>query len=848
MRPPLPIDEALPEVVAAVRAHRAAVVVAPPGAGKTTRVPPALLDAVEGQIVVLEPRRVAARAAARRMAHEAGGRLGELVGYRIRLDRVESARTRILVVTEGVLVRMLHDDPLAEGVGAVVVDEFHERSIHADLALAMARHVRREVRPDLALLVMSATLDPAPVARYLDGAPVVAAAGRGHPVDVRYLPRGDSQPIPERVAAGVRRVLDECDGDVLAFLPGVGEIHRAVEALAPEAGRRDLALMPLYGDLPGGRQDAVLRPGPRRKVVLATNVAETSITIDGIAAVVDAGLARVPGYDPAVGLDRLELRRISAASADQRAGRAGRTGPGRCLRLWTADEQAHLPAVAAPDIARLDLAGPALTLLTWGEDPRSFAWFEAPPADALDRALGLLRALGALDGDRQLTDRGRGMAALPLHPRLARLVREGDANGAGATACLLAAMLAERPPVRRGDPRDEAPRQRSRSDVLDLLAAVEHVGDAAVETPYRDEEILRGAARRLLEAGRRLAHRARIDRRTQLPSGEPRDRALMRALLTAYPDRLARRREPGSDRARMVGGRGVRLAPSSGVVDDELLVCVELTAGRRGARSESLVRMASAVERDWLPGYLIRRETRVSFDESAARVVTREQVAVADLVLDERPVAAPDPDAVARTLADAAAADLADALGLDQPPLSGLLARWRFLRRALPELELPEPEACLRDELLPLLCAGRASFAELRDAPVADALAGLLSPPRRRALETDAPERWVVPGGRAVPLQYPDDGPPVLAARIQELFGLAETPRVAGGRVPLMVHLLAPSGRPQQVTTDLRSFWDTTYAQVRKELRARYPKHDWPEDPWTAIPSSRPRRRRGRRG
>ncbi len=846
MQPPLPVDEVIPEIVAAVRAARAAVVVAPPGAGKTTRVPPALLDAVGGRIVVLEPRRVAARAAARRMADEAGGRLGDRVGYRIRLDRVESARTRILVVTEGVLVRMLHDDPLAEGIGAVVVDEFHERSIHADLALAMARHVRREVRPDLALVVMSATLDPAPVARYLGDAPVITSDGRSHPVDIEYLRRADSRPIPARVAAGVRRVLDAGEGDVLAFLPGVGEIHRAADILAADADGRDLAVMPLYGDLPGDRQDAVLRPGPRRKVVLATNVAESSITIDGIAAVVDAGLARAPGYDPAVGLDRLELRRIAATSADQRAGRAGRTGPGRCLRLWTEDEQAHLPAAAAPDIARLDLAGPALTLLTWGEDPRSFAWFEAPPADALDRALDLLRTLGALDADDRLSDRGRAMAALPLHPRLARLVLEGDARGAGESACLLAALLAERPPVRRGDPRDEAPRWRSRSDVLDLLSAVEHVGDPSVETPYRDDEVLHGAARRILAAGRQLARRARIEPSAQLPRGEARDRALMRALLTAYPDRLARRREPGAPRARMVGGRGVRLAASSGVVDDELLVCVELTAGRRGARSESRVRMASGVEREWLPGYLVRRGIELTFDASAARVSARERVAVADLTLDERPVAAPDPDAVARTLAEAAAADPSGAFGLDRPPLSSMLARWRFLRRAAPALDLPDPEVCLRDELLPLLCAGRASFAELRAAPVADAMTGMLSPSQRRALQTEAPEHWVVPGGRAVALAYPDDGPPVLAARIQELFGLADTPRVASGRVPLTVHLLAPNGRPQQVTTDLRSFWDTTYAQVRKELRARYPKHDWPEDPWTATASSRVGRRRKR--
>jgi ATP-dependent helicase HrpB len=844
VRPRLPIDEVLPDVVAAVRTARAAVVVAPPGAGKTTRVPPALLDVVQGRIVVLEPRRVAARAAARRMAEEAGGRLGDLVGYRIRMDRVESRRTRVLVVTEGVLVRMLHDDPLAEGIGAVVVDEFHERSIHADLALAMTRHVRHEVRPDLALVVMSATMEPAPVAQYLGGAPVIDSAGRSFPVDVRYRRTADSGPVPDRVAAGVRRALDDGDGDVLAFLPGVGEIHRTASILATAARERDLAILPLYGDLPGDRQDAVLRPGPRRKVVLATNVAETSITIDGIAAVVDAGLARVPGHDPAVGMDRLELRRISAASADQRAGRAGRTGPGRCLRLWTMDEQAHLPVADTPDIARLDLAGPALTLLAWGEHPESFAWFEAPPGETLERAMRLLRTLGALDVDERLTELGRAMAGLPLHPRLARLVLQGVRSGAGEEACLLAALLAERPPVRRRAPEDEAPRTNSRSDVLDLLSAVEHVADAGVPTPYRDEEIVRGAARRILSTGRQLMRRAGIERRSASPPGEARDEALMRALLTAYPDRLARRRGPGSDRARMVGGRGVRLAPSSGVLEDELLVCVEMAAGRRGARSESFVRLASAVELGWLPGYLMCRGTTLSFDETAGKVVARERVSVADLVLVERPVAAPDADAVARVLAAAAATDLERALSLDEPRRAALLARWRFLRRTRPELALPDPGRALCDDLLPLLCAGRSSLAELRAVPLTESLLGLLSPPQRRALDTEAPERIVVPGGRAVPLQYSDDGPPVLAARIQELFGLADTPRVAGGRVPVMVHLLAPSGRPQQITADLRSFWDTTYAEVRKELRARYPKHAWPEDPWTATASSRLGRRR----
>jgi ATP-dependent helicase HrpB len=865
---PLPIDALLPDLIAAVGKGPNAVLLAPPSAGKTTRVPPALLRAVLGdastRVIVLEPRRIAARAAARRIAEEQGWTLGEEVGYQVRFERRAGPRTRILVVTEGILVQRLQADPFLEGVGAVVFDEFHERSLHVDLALAMARRVQREVRDDLRLVVMSATLDPAPVAAFLGGCPVLASPGRLHPVTVAHLaPAGrpgesdrTAPPSPTAalaaslaaaVVAGVRRALAESPGDVLVFLPGVGEIQRAQEALEPLAARSEsgaFIVLPLYGDLPAEQQDAALRPHPtRRKVVLATNVAETSVTVDGVTAVVDTGLVRRLRFDPATGLDRLELGRVSRASADQRAGRAGRQAPGLCLRLWPAWEDASLPPAEVPEIRRVDLAAPALQLLAWGErDLAAFSWFEAPEPAALAAALGLLERLGAVDGTG-VTLLGRTLARLPVHPRLGRLLVEGHGRGVEAEAALLAALLGERDPFRRTGPGDPPPHP-SRSDLLDRLedlTAFERRGGRG------DNGLLvQGAARQVLRARDQLADLLHRElgtvHRSPAPAPGDREDALLRSVLAAWPDRLARRREPGSARAVMVGGRGVVLGAESAVRTPELFLCVDLA---ETGQAEARVRKASAVERDWLPAERLVTRTEVTFDPERERIVAWKRTRFDDLVLAEAEVPAPTGPEVEAVLAAAAAGRLERALPLDDPEVEGFLTRIRSLAHWRPELALPLFGPDDLRALLPTLAAGRRTFADLRRAPLREILEGLLTRDQRRALAEEAPERLEVPSGSHIRLTYEPGRPPVLAARIQELFGLAETPRVAGGRVPVLLHLLAPNGRPQQVTHDLKSFWATTYPQVRKELAGRYPKHAWPLDPWTAQPQRRPGRPRG---
>ncbi len=838
MPAPLPIDEVLPELIAALRQGSAAVLIAPTGAGKTTRVPPALLAAgIAGdrQIVMLEPRRIAARAAARRMAEEGGWTLGREVGYQVRFERRAGAETRILVVTEGILVQRLQADPFLENVGAVIFDELHERSLQTDLSLAMARRVQREVRPDLKLVAMSATLDPGPVAAFLGGAPTIESRGRLYPVDILYIDRPDDRPLPAQIAAGVRRVLAATPGDVLAFLPGVGEIQRSAEALAGLAAEQGLAVLPLYGDLPAERQDAVLRPSSRRKVVLATNVAETSVTVDGVTAVVDSGAVRRLRFDPATGLDRLELGRISRASADQRAGRAGRQAPGVCLRLWPAWEQATLPERETPEIARVDLAGAALQLLAWGEpDLAAFDWFEPPDPSALDAATLLLRQLGAID-DRGVTTLGRTMARLPVHPRLSRLLIEGHRRGHAGEASLLAALLSERDPFPRG-PRGAGPRRASRSDLLDRLDSLE----AFERRNAFEGDLNAGAALFVLRARDQLLELTKRELGAG-PDGRKGDEdSLLRALLAAYPDRVARRREPRSPRGVMVGGRGVRLADDSAVLEAPLFLCVDLGAG---TLSEALVRKASEVEPEWLTAELVRTTIDLELDESRERVAAWKRTRYVDLIISEVEIPPLDAAETARVLAAAAAERLDRALPLDDPEVAAFLARVRSLADWMPELDLPR---FTRDEirdLLPALAAGRKSFAELRRAPLLDVLHGTLSYPQLEALRREAPERLEVPSGSQIRIAYEPGKPPVLAARIQEMFGLAETPRVAAGRVPVLLHLLAPNGRPQQVTHDLRSFWENTYCQVRKELAGRYPRHAWPEDPWNAKPQRRPQRR-----
>ncbi len=841
----LPVDAVLPELIARLRRNSGCVLTAPTGAGKTTRVPPALLDAGlagAGSIVMLEPRRLATQAAARRIAAERGGKVGDEVGYQIRFDRKASVATHIFVVTEGILVRMLQDDPFLERVGLVIFDEFHERNLNSDLSLAMTRRVQREARPELKIVVMSATLDAEPVAAFL-GCPVLRSEGRLHPVDVRFSRFSQAGPIHESAAAGVEQILDETAGDVLVFLPGVGEIRRTKQQLSATAARRNLALMELYADLPPDEQDAALRLADRRKIVLATNVAETSVTIEGVTAVVDTGLARVPRFDPAVGLDRLEVCRISRSSADQRAGRAGRTTPGVCLRLWTEREHESLETHEEPEIRRLDLAGPALELRAWGEpDLRAFPWYEAPAESAIEHAESLLRLLGAID-TRGVTELGRRMARLPVHPRLARLLIEGHARGCVERAALVAALLSERTAFQRPRERREVAHS-SDSDVLDRLQALESFANArrrhsevgTLETGPA-QFVLR-AAEQLTRAAQELGGRGRAPRGSKTSS----DDSLLESLWTAFPDRLARRREQGSPRAVMVGGRGVRLADESAVARPDLFVCVDV---EEVGKSEALVRQASVVERDWLPAGALTTRVDVEFDERRERVIATRRVRYLDLAVEESATDVPDSPEVADLLAREAAKRLDRAIALDDSGVAQFFARANSLREWLPELALPAFDETTLREILPQLCAGRRSFQELRQAPLIEFLKSRLTPAQLQSLDRDAPERITVPSGSRVALCYEPGRPPVLAVRIQEVFGLRETPRVARGRVAVLMHLLAPNMRPQQVTDDLASFWMNVYPAVRKELCRRYPRHAWPIDPFVAAAQRRPRRKGG---
>ncbi len=847
--PPLPIDALLEPLAEALRGGGQCVLRAPTGAGKTTRVPPALLDrgaAGKGAVWLVEPRRLAARAAAARIAAERGARLGDEVGYHVRFDRRAGDGTRILVLTEGLFVARLQQDPFLEGVGAVVFDEVHERHLEGDLALALARRVRREARPDLGLVLASATVDATHLAAALGGARVLECEGRLFPVEVRHrAARGDGR-LEDAMAGAVRDVLAECSGDVLCFLPGVGEIRRLAERLGGLARTAGLELVELHGSLGPEEQDRALRAGPRRRVVLATNVAESSVTVEGIGAVVDSGLARRPRYDPAVGLDRLELGRISRASADQRAGRAGRLGPGLCVRLWSPLEERALAERDEPEIRRVDLAGAVLELLAFGEpDPLALEWLDAPDPERVDEARALLERLGALRRGA-LTPLGRRLARISAPPRIARLLIEGARLGAPRRAALAAALLAERDPLRRAERRDPGAARRAHSSFSDLLDRVHLLEDFESRGQTRSEvgELEPSAARFVLRARDEFARLVGDGERGELPtrahgtqdSGE----ALLRAVLAAYPDRLARRRAPQSERALLAGGRGVVLGAESAVGEAELFCALELDAGRGEARC----RLASGVERAWIPEEALETREKVRFDEASGRVVGLRQRVFAGLVLEEVAIPPPDAAVAEALLAEAAGRDLPRLLGVADGDLAGLRARVQFAREHLPELGLPELDEAFLVALLPELCVGKRSLAELGAAPWAAAVEARLGPRRLAELAREVPERVEVPSGSKHRVRYEPGAPPTLAARIQEFFGLASGPRIARGRVALRLELLAPSGRPQQVTSDLASFWRNTYPALRRELRPRYPRHDWPEDPLAAAPRRGPRPRR----
>ncbi len=832
-RNPLPIDATLPELLASLRTAGAVVLRAPTGAGKTTRVPPAILDsglAGDGVILLLEPRRVAARAAARRMAIEHGTPLGDVFGYHVRFDRKAGPRTRVVAVTPGILLRTLHDDPFLEGVSAIVFDEFHERGLDADLALGMVRLVRQTVRTDLRIVVMSATIDAGPVAAYLGNCPVVTSEGRTFPVDIRYRPKRPDIRWPEAAAAATREILGRTDGDVLVFLPGMGEIRRTADLL----GDTGLSLFPLHGDLPPEQQDLALLPSPTRKIVLATNVAETSVTVEGVTVVVDTGVARQLEFDASVGMDRLELGPISRASADQRAGRAGRTKPGLCVRLWDEFNHRSRAADTVPEIRRLDLAGAVLQLLAFGEDPAAFPWLDTPRPEALTAAKELLERLGAVAGGK-LTDTGVSLARLPVHPRVGRLLVEGQRLGVPGRAALAAALLSDRDPFERepGGPRKPVPTD---SDVLERVRALEAYESAGIDASPLGR-IHRGGAWTVLQARDQLLRL--VSREAQPSAGVPSDDALMRAIFAAYPDRLARRRGPNDDRARMVGGRGVKLGPSSGVRDSELYVCVDVEAGG----VHSLVRQASAVRREWLPPDSVVSDNAVSFDPLGEKLVARKQTRYGDLILDDSAAHIADEDRAARILASAAAERFDSVRPEPDSAAGSFLTRVRCLRAWMPELDLPTLDDADLIALLPELCRGLRSLATVKSGPWLDALRNRFTYHQLQAIDREAPATITVPSGSDIAVSYVEGKPPVLAARIQEMFGLPETPRIAGGRVKVLLHLLAPNYRPQQVTDDLASFWANGYPVVRKELRGRYPKHSWPEDPLEAEAIRGPKRR-----
>jgi ATP-dependent helicase HrpB len=863
---PLPIDDVLPRITASLGSSQNVVICAPPGAGKTTRVPPALLDPalkIAGRVLVLQPRRMAARAAARRIAYEQGTPLGEGVGYQVRFDQRIGPRTRIALVTEGILLRMLHDEPLLESIGAVVFDEFHERNLNSDLALGMVRRIQQTVRPELRIIVMSATLDAAPVAGFLGDCPVISSEGRVFPVDVRYAGNSDKRPLGSLVAAGVEHVAERTHGDILVFLPGVGEIRQSSAELQTFAGRRDMRLFELYGDLPPEQQDAVLAPSDRRKIVLATNVAETSLTIPGITAVVDTGLARQLRFDPSVGLDRLALGPISKASADQRAGRAGRTAAGVCLRLWEERTHAHRPAFEQPEIHRVDLAAAVLQLWSWGEtDVLAFPWFDPPSQAAVETALKLLERLGAIDG-RTVTELGRMMARLPVHPRIGRLLIEGQRRGCAQRAALAAALLSERDPFLRSGGNsqgsDRGPRTAasyvSRSDVLDRVAALEEF-ESAGRADSSFGPINRSAAAFVLRARDQLLAEASNVWRPTSGAKDERDvpraggvsplsdktrqiDAFLQSLLTAFPDRLAKRRDSSTGKGVMVGGRGVRLAPQCAVTDAPLFLCVDVDAGQ----TEAIVRQASAVDRNWLPAEQLRTVDEVFFHPTQKAVVARRRTYWDDLVIEEVNVPVTFGESSAAVLAEAAWREWDRVFPADDPAVHGFLTRVRCLAGWMPELQLPAFDDAQLKEMLTELSMTCRSLDDLRQAAWLDLLKGRLSWAQREAVEREAPERMSVPSGSRIALAYEAGRPPVLPVRIQEVFGLRETPRIAGGRVRIVLHLLAPNMRTQQITDDLESFWAVGYQQVRKDLRARYPKHAWPEDPWTAEPTHRPKKR-----
>ena len=842
MKQPLPIDGLQADLVAACGRVRRLVLRAPTGSGKSTRIPQMLLDLnlVQGQIVVLQPRRIAARLLAARIAQERGVRLGGEVGYQIRFERVESAQTRIKFVTEALLLRQMASDPELKGVGAVVFDEFHERNLHSDVALALARRLQETHRPDLLIMAMSATLDTEGVAKWLGSAETLAADGRAYPVQIEYthLPRNSTRPIWDAAAEQVRRVLsEEAEGDILVFMPGSYEIMRTIGAVRnlPESGGVDI--LPLYGELPPEEQDRAVKPSPGRKVIVATNVAETSLTIPGVRAVVDAGLARIARFDPHRGIDTLLVEPVSQASAEQRAGRAGRTGPGRCIRLWSQTDHEARPLREVPEIKRVDLSETILLLLSsgWGE-AATFPWYEKPDDKALQRALTVLADLGAVDAHGKLTNLGRRMSVFPAHPRYARMLLAAGDLDCVYEVCRIAGLAQGRDILfRKVDDRTENARdsveQEDGSDFFPRLALLQRAVEMKFDADACDRFGVHGqAARQADQAARQFLRLAEgqglpVSDRIADPT------AVRRCLLLGFSDRLAVRLDAGTLRCALVHGRTGELRRESSIRNAKLLVAAEVDEIQARGGVTTYLSLATAIEEAWLQELFpseFSTVNQVRYDGSQRRVVTRVERRFRDLVLEAKERDDAPSDAASRLLAEEVAAGRLELEKWDAP-VDAWIRRVNFLSKHCPELGIPPFDEAARRMVIEEVCAGAVAYRDIRDRPVFGVVRGWLTHEQAMALESYCPEKIILPRKKhPARIEYTEDGQAEVEATVQELYDFPGVKlRVCLGKVPMVVCIQSPARRTQQRTTDLDAFWKGSYEGVKKELRGRYPKHEW---------------------
>jgi ATP-dependent helicase HrpB len=839
-----PIDDILPAIKEAMQACPSVVLQAPPGSGKTTRTPLALLDGMRperGRILMLEPRRIAAVSAARWMAKTLGEEIGGTLGYSIRFDSRISERTRIEVVTEGILTRRLQTDPGLEGVAMIIFDEFHERSLQADLALALCLDLRRSLRKDLKILVMSATLDCGPVASLLDGAPVISSTGQAFPVEERYRPDEQDRPLQARIASTVLSALRETSGDILVFLPGGGEIRAGCESLraALEGRAGGVSLHPLYGDLPFEEQERAILPSAKRKIVLATNIAETSLTIEGVKVVIDSGLTRRLQHDPATGMNRLVTVAVSRAAAEQRKGRAGRLGPGICYRLYSRHAFQGMIPFTPPEMLLADLSPLILELAVWGvKDPTELSWLDAPPKAAWESGLRLLRELGALDPKGSVTSVGRGMARLPLHPRLGRLSQRAAELGCPGLGADLAAILSERD-ILRGS----ASGFMAHAEGSDLGARLD-----LLRQWRKRKEAPEGTDPWALRAVDRAAHQLQrlVAGGDSRACGEEEDTTLPRLLLRAFPDRIAKRRKEGNGRFVLSQGRGVRLPSTSRLTTSPFIIAAHVDAGEK---AEGKVHLAEPVGEDLLREELsesIESIRRVEWDKRDGRIIATLEEKLGALQLSARPFA-PKEEEAAPLLCEALRSGSARILfsgGARQLQGRVSLMKRIFSAENWPDLSETQLLSVPEEWLMPWL-KGIRTREQLATLDLLPPLSARLSREQQRLLNERTPASLPVPSGHRVTLDYASGEVPVLAVKLQEMFGLADTPKIAGGRVKVLLHLLSPARKPVQVTQDLKGFWNSGYQQVKKELKGRYPKHPWPDDPWKAVPTrqAKPRKR-----